>query len=357
FLKLDDEGEGPLAGWERFFTGRDAPREGDEGRVERGFFNFYPVKEVKPGAEVVARFSDPDARGEDGKDAPFLVTLQSREGRTVFLGSEEMWRLRGFSRAFYERFWLKLMRYASAGSRKKQDRRGRLLMSREFSERGYIRVQAQLLDATLQPLPENASPKMTIRPAGAGADAARVRPYQMNAKKSAGKWDGMFQRQVLADPKEFPPGEYRLEVEIPGTADTLSANFRIRPSDPEMDNTRPDYALLAEMSAELDDVAERFEDKAAAERLKLALPAGSRRLAMKIDDRRAISLIPAAMTSEVKVTRSRGPVEDQWDKGPTLPSWMTSWATDRPVEVSALLLVIVGLLSAEWLTRKLLRLA
>jgi len=36
---------------------------------------------------------------------------------------------------------------------------------------------------------------------------------------------------------------------------------------------------------------------------------------------------------------------------------MTSWFSNTPVQISTFLLIIVGLLSIEWLTRKLLRLA
>src|SRR5262249_6500260 len=47
-LKLDAEGEGPLAGWETFFTGRKEAEKGAE--VVRGFYSFYPVRSVKTGA-------------------------------------------------------------------------------------------------------------------------------------------------------------------------------------------------------------------------------------------------------------------------------------------------------------------
>ena len=55
--------------------------------------------------------------------------------------------------------------------------------------------------------------------------------------------------------------------------------------------------------------------------------------------------------------RNRGAVEDYWDKGIELPHWMTGWYSDKPMRIGAMLLVCVGLLSVEWLTRKLLKLA
>jgi hypothetical protein len=50
-------------------------------------------------------------------------------------------------------------------------------------------------------------------------------------------------------------------------------------------------------------------------------------------------------------------VEDYWDKGIELPHWMTGWYSDKPMRIGAMLLICVGLLSVEWLTRKLLKLA
>jgi hypothetical protein len=64
-------------------------------------------------------------------------------------------------------------------------------------------------------------------------------------------------------------------------------------------------------------------------------------------------IIPDLMTSQTKVQRNRGPIDDLWDDGPTL-------GTDnrgQPIVLPWVLLLIVGLLSVEWLTRKLLRLA
>ena len=62
FLKLAEEAgdKGPppfLADWKDFF----GPIQPD-GSVNRGFFNFYPVENGKPGAQVVAHFADPTAK-------------------------------------------------------------------------------------------------------------------------------------------------------------------------------------------------------------------------------------------------------------------------------------------------------
>ena len=68
-------------------------------------------------------------------------------------------------------------------------------------------------------------------------------------------------------------------------------------------------------------------------------------------------MIPQCFKTETKTFRNRGAVEDYWDKGVTLPSFMTSWLTDKPQTLAFGMLLVIGLLSAEWLTRKLLKLA
>ncbi|VTS05129.1 vWA domain-containing protein [Tuwongella immobilis] len=358
FLKLDEAKDGPLAGWESFFTGKEGAADAANTPVMRGIFNFYPVQSVKKGASVIATFTDPDARGQDQKEPPFLVSMPVKQGRTVFIGSSEVWRLRSYSRAYYERFWLKLLRYASAGNRKKSTRRGRLLMSKEFTARSYIRLQAQLVDPSLQPLPDTATPKITITRLDVEGDQVVPKVYQMSARKSADAWSGMFQRQILADSKDFPPGDYKLELEIPDSTDTLTERFRIKDSNPELDDTQPDFATLRLMASDVEAVASRIEDKAFVESLRKEQKHGdSSKLAYSIVDRSGIEKIPACMRMEKRINLTRGPIEDLWDKGPTLPSSWTESFTDQPVTISTFLLIAVAMLSVEWLTRKLLRLA
>jgi RNA polymerase sigma factor (sigma-70 family) len=122
FLKLDEDGKEPLAGWSEFFFGkqRDDWQKTDD-RPLRGFYTAYPVKSVKPAATVHATFRDPQARiaagGDKTQDLPYLVAMPYGKGRTVYLGSGETWRLRQFHEGWHERFWNQLARYAaSAGA-------------------------------------------------------------------------------------------------------------------------------------------------------------------------------------------------------------------------------------------------
>ena len=100
-------------------------------------------------------------------------------------------------------------------------------------------------------------------------------------------------------------------------------------------------------------------DAALASNLQSRVPSGAegKRLAFRFGDDESLKLIPECFKADVKVARNRGAVEDYWDKGVELPHFLTGWYSDKPQRIGALLLVCVGLLSVEWLTRKLLKLA
>ena len=70
-------------------------------------------------------------------------------------------------------------------------------------------------------------------------------------------------------------------------------------------------------------------------------------------------LVPSCMMEDKQSSTSKGPHRDLWDEGVTLytPAPMEAVPNPKPVKLSYVLLAVVGLLSIEWLTRKLLRLA
>ena len=85
FLKLDEDNPDQrdvLAGWEAFFTGKDKHDGGRDITLKRGFFDFYPVREVKTSATVIGTFSDPRARLKDGKEQPYIVAMPWQRAAT-----------------------------------------------------------------------------------------------------------------------------------------------------------------------------------------------------------------------------------------------------------------------------------
>lgn len=439
FLNLDDDKAMPLAGWDEFFFRKEKRDERDT-EAKRGFFSVYPVQSVKKGAVVVATYGDPGAKMADGSEHPFLVTMDYPKGKIVYLGSGEMRRLRSYKEIFYERFWVKLARYAAAGRRLQQNTRGTLVMGRQFTTGSFVRLEAQMFGPDANPLPETGvEVKAFVSPLNSD-DPKERKELKLSAKKSSNVWGGWFQGRHLVE----VAGEYKIEVPIPGTPDLLRGKFLVKEANPELDMIRPDYVAMYEMASPIDDVEKRIADKGVVDRLRELLerrrvsvdkkdakdvkdsgtdakPADTADKPHLFFDLRSADIIPECMDAQTKKNKNRGKVEDLWDKGwsigrsPTFgigwyltvaaaavavlvgvawavlvfvswsrPGGRVDWARllspgsllvlgigglvlcggvywlarrDPSIVLPYLLVAIVGLLSVEWLTRKLLRLA
>ena len=151
-----------------------------------------------------------------------------------------------------------------------------------------------------------------------------------------------------------------MDVEIPSSTDTLKQKFTDPPVEPGAgpDQAGPEGPLPDGQPAGRHAGERRDPGRATCNGRRRPRCRGRRkRLAFRFGDDESLKLIPECFKPDVKTARNRGAVEDYWDKGVTLPSFLTSWYSDKPQRLGALLLVCVGLLSVEWLMRKLLKLA
>src|SRR4051812_31720360 len=100
FMKLDDSHQKVETAWELFFTGRE--ERDDKARVLRGFYNYFPLRDIKPVTTPIARYSDPRVvTMPDGKRPPWLAVMQYGQGRTGWIGSPEIWRLRQYKDEYF----------------------------------------------------------------------------------------------------------------------------------------------------------------------------------------------------------------------------------------------------------------
>jgi hypothetical protein len=441
FLRLDDDKpDDVLSGWEPFFTGKESREEGAKLEVKRGFYDYYPVKDVKAGATVVARYTEPNASENtfDKKDPPYLVTYKFGQGWCVFLGSSEVWRFRQYKDVYFERFWVKMTRFLASGSRKKQDRRGRILMAKDFSSGDNLRATVQLLGPDLKGIPAKSEPVAVIKPVqldsyadmpgakkkdgapkkdDADPDALSKEQEQYHkqwtleigfkAKEDANdpeagyfqatkrlrafkRKDGSMiqvddvrlkqsatQETLVGGAKDFPPGVWRIEVPIPNSREKLSQKFTIRKApSPELADIRPDFTALAAMASEVDEVVPRLNmNKVDVETVRgrayTAPNVNGPRLMFKFDSKRDLDIIPDCLITETRRIKNpqtepeirKSKVEPRWFEGPEMPPWMTrhldrlTGESEQTHTIALWMLVCIGLLSAEWLTRKLLKLA
>lgn len=371
FLNLTDA-EKPseaLSGFEEFFQ---ATRHPDTNLADipslRGFFAFTPIKQVKPGAQVLARYADTSraAQTPAGERQPFFVLSKVAKGNVFYIGSGETYRIRQYSEKFHERFWTKLIRQMS----KKESTKGLLVVGSRYAEGETVLVEAELLDNNLQPLvaSDKAPVKLIITPpAGANVPKEWSEGLDMEADKAKpGSYKLRFNVKDL--------GKYNLELRVPGTGEKLTGSFRVESSDPERDDVRPNHALLHRLASStqglrLLDESKRSEFAKALEeahqRMKLQAadaPGGANQNITPENnterlyfDLETAQYIPWCLDSNIVKFRTEGKTYDLWDKGVTIVNHLDD--PDQASGPSWAMIWLIGLLGIEWLTRKLLRLA
>lgn len=421
FLKLDDDPKSkyPLAGWSEFFHGKPKEAVAPQDPVQRGFFSFYPVKSVKQGATVVATFGDPQVRMPDdakGAGMAFLVTMPSKKGKVVYIGWEGSWRLRQFKEEYFERFWTKLARYAGSGNLTRQSRRGVPIMGRQFVAGRPIGFEAQLFQQNMQPLANTADPRIKITPPP-GVILARSE-FTLEPKRE-GSWEGYFRtRFTLNAPGKYQlelpiPGSdeiLRREFHV------KEVNLELDNSRPDLATLESMASEVGKLrvgddkKAELRKQLRNLHRPESGDKSAGVGKDGDARLFFDLNSAR---LIPEYLIADRKSQLSRGRVEDLWSDGPTFDAtdsrillltvstllfavglglavlgvvllgrgaigggltalvlggvlaatigglmlFRFSSLSLNSMTVSTVLFIAVGLLSAEWLTRKLLKLA
>lgn len=382
-LKLDDRvPNDPIAGWERFFTDRDKYVETKDLKIdlypERGFFSSYPVKEVKKTSPILAEFMDLADNGQPDPMPWIVVNNPSDSYRSTYLASAEFYKFRTYDpdektgQEYFERFWIKMVKYNAAKRLRGAAARGRVLVGKEGVSGAPLRVQARILTPSAEPYKiEAMSPKFKIVQESPGGEKREFGPFNLAPRQNAaGAFDGYYGGQALLDPVQFPPGDfvYRVVIDVPDSDnETLTGEFRVRKSDPEMDNTKPDLPAMIRMASDFTgDLYNRVPAGVQTEfNAKLPRENGVVKLAFKVSDKDLLAKIPECMKTLKTTTQNRGPVNDLWDRGFDMPTsnmedgtarkYLVSWWSG--LRVSAVLLVVVTLLGLEWLTRKLLRLA
>jgi hypothetical protein len=415
FLKLDEDGVSPVAGWDKFFwEGGKRPENIKDAKPKRGFFNYYPVDKIKADSAVIATFAGPDAsRINDGRDEqPFIVSMRVGSGKSMYVGSAEMWRLRQVKDVYHERFWIKLARYMSAGTTQ-QKKYGRILLGRNVPV-GNVAFEAQIKGKDLLALPEDSRPTVTVKRLDqTDGPPKKDESFDLKAKPRNAKsgWAGWFAGNFRM--KE--PGEYEFRIAIPGTSEALTHRLTVRKPNPELDNVRNNFGLLYQISSEAKDVIDPLPPEIRRKLLGLLQPVLSEenrdqkqtpRLFFRLDQADAIA--DCLRPLQPKREQVKGKLFDLWDSGVesgiTESAFHLAWITpivigafggivllifrqllfaglffaaglllalvpviynavaqptwpELPLNISYVLVAVVGLLGLEWLLRKLLKLA
>lgn len=287
FLQLADNSPDIKAQWQQF----------------PGVYRCYPTAGAKQGATIYAQFADPRVQNEHGEPILFAAQFYG-SGRTLYLGSPEMWRLRAVDEAFFERFWTKAIREVGQGRLRRGTARGLLLLERSQYALGQtIRMRANLLDPQLSPLEVESVELDVFDPHGTPLITPRL--LQRDHEKAGQYW---------ADFRAAIPGTYRVLVRPQPDDDkqNLTAKIDVVLPNLESDNPRQNAKLLTDLARET----------------------GGKYLPIE----RALAELPALLPDRGE----RFAVDEQ-----LRALWDQQWV----------LFLLVGLLGCEWVIRKLLRLA
>lgn len=266
---------------------------------------------LKPSAEVLALATPIAADGTSSAPTPIVMTMRYGAGRIVYVATDETWRYRyGRGETLTERFWIPLLRLLARGSLGRSGQPAILTASPDQAlVQQPVRVTIKLLD---QSLIQRGSETVSVR----------ITPTAPNAQQSAEVLTLSPDRPADATPSLIAtyaatwvpaqPGTYAVTTDDPLLAGTdLAARVEVSLPEDELRRPQADHAALAQ----------------------LAQASGGRTLT-DADLPALATLLP---NRELRILGTPD-IETLWDKPITL----------------ALLLLLLG---AEWIGRRLIKLA
>ncbi len=268
---------------------------------------------LKPGAEALATVrSAQDQPGASAEELPGVLTMRYGAGRIVYVATDELWRYRyGRGEELIERFYLQLIRLLGREGAARAGQPGALQLTPDRAEvGGLVRVNLDLLD---QALIDEPPAGVTVRIARTGAPEAEATTLTLQPDR-AGTGAGALgrgRRSYSAVWSPGAPGTYVASATTPSLAGTQPARAKVAPAEDELRAPEADHASL--------------KDLAEATGGQVLTPASLARLHVLLPRR------------EARIVTT-GADRTLWDR----PQW---------------LLLLVALLGAEWVLRRLVRLA
>jgi hypothetical protein len=217
FLWLDDTAIASETAWAEF----------------AGVYGYYGVKDIKSGAYVYARFSDPETASSDGTLPVYLAGQNYGAGRVLFQASGEMWRVRELDDTYFEKYYTKILRWASHGRLLRDSSRGILLVDKDRMMTGeHVEIRAILQNEQREPL----DVEEVIARVGIESDGTHSFTQDLPLRRiEGGPRPGMYAAQFTT----AKPGDYSVKLAVPGGLEDeiLTREFRVRM--PQLEIERP----------------------------------------------------------------------------------------------------------------------
>ena len=272
-----------------------------------GIYRCYPTAGAKPAATVYAYFSDPRFNSQYGQ--PILIASQFYgAGRVIYLGSAELWRIRALSDQYFDRFWVRAIREVSQGRMKQGNQRLLLMPERKTYYLGQtVRIRARVFDRQLKPLE---SPDVTMRVFE--PDGREVIPA----------------RKLVRDPNRV--GEFVGDFRV-----TRQGNYRLELLDPEENEAVDSTSVEME---EIEVTVPKLESENTQQNIKYLRDLVADTDGDYVTPETALEAVPDLLPNVGEAFQIDVSSRPLWDK-----SWV--------------MYLLIALLTLEWATRKLLKLA
>lgn len=206
------------------------------------------ARSLKPAAEVLARGV---SAADPSQSAPLVIGMRYGAGRSIYVGTDEIWRWRyARGETLPERFWLPLMRLLARDSLARSGQPATIEVSPSRAGVGQpVRVTVRLLD---QSLADSAVSGVTVRltrpgPGGAARNAVEQR-LKLLPETSGSAKGSTHTASWVPD----APGTYRFEIVDPpvGAGPGIEATAEVSLPDDELREPAADHVALGLLSAQ-----------------------------------------------------------------------------------------------------------
>jgi len=307
-----------------------------------GFYRCYPSDGKKAGAVVYSFFTDPALEAIYESKPILFAAHDYGVGRVLYFGTSETWRLRDVDVDYYDRFWVKSVFEVAKRRLGRKSPFGNILLRKdEYFVGDNVAVEANLLDLDNQPLDVESVRMEIIRPDGRPVDPV---PKLVRDENRPGFYVGSFTVRQQ--------GSYQLRVDNPKVEARGRIATVVPVKFPQTESLNP-----IQNASLLDELTEQT---------------GGRYFTIA-DFRSVFSRIGEARRKVTELQQTNAATDDE--VGPAEEELQSARGVlvglfpDRGFELEVrqqvrtlwdmrwVIFALVAALSAEWLTRKLLKLA
>lgn len=308
-----------------------------------GLYRCYPTTGKKAGAVVYMEYDDPVLENVYNSKPILMASQYYGIGRVVYIGNAELWRLRDLDEDYFDRFWVKAVREVGQGRLARKSPFGTVLLRKsEYYVGETVTVEAKLINSSNKPVVAASADMEVLDPKG---DPVVPQPKLLPDETRPGYYVGDFPVRIK--------GTYRISVRNPGVQGrpAIPATVVVNISQKEALDPRQNAKVLTDLARDTGGSGRYFPLESfyklfhSVETREKALADARKNNAPPSEIKTAENELSAAHKEIETLFPNRGFKVEVDEKVRTL--WDMRWV----------MFLLVGLLSAEWLTRKLLKLA